>query len=169
MATATVLSDLITNTEATPRVMNNVCNEMGKLRVVSGIFESSSSLTYATNKFAAVCRLPADGSVKSIKLFFDGLATGIFDVGLYTGSVSTALTAADIDCYASAVDLGAGANTTGLEVAFEARDIANGNKRVYEDAGDTLGEFSDYWLCLTAQTEDAAAGTVLVTTILACA
>jgi len=167
MATAEILSDLITNTEASPRVMNNVCNEMGKARIISGTFETTTSLDAAD--IVALCRLPADASVKSIKLYLDALTSGAVDIGLYTGTVSTALTVADVDAYAAAVAIGGGADKAGLEVAFEARDIANINKKVYEDCADTAGEFSDYWLCMTVTTDLGAAATVSFVVTLACA
>lgn len=158
MAAAEILSDLITNVETVPVTFNGAQDSSGKLRMASGTFETTTALDAAD--IVALCKLPASASVKSIKLYLDALTSGAADFGLYTGSLSSALTVADVDAYASAVALGGGAALTGTEIAFEARNINAINNRVYEDAGDTLGEFSEYWLCATVTTDLGAAGTV---------
>lgn len=158
MATAEIKSDLITNDETIPRVYNDVANSSGQMRIMSGTFETTTGLDIGD--IVAMCKLPAAASVKSIKLYLDALTSGAADIGLYTGPNSSTLTVADVDAYASAQALGGGADKAGLECAFEARDIANINKRVYEDCADSLGDFSEYWLCMTTTTDLGAAGTV---------
>jgi hypothetical protein len=158
MATAEILSDVITNAEAVPRTFNGAVNDCGKLRIQTGTFETTTGLDAAD--IVALCKVPAAASVKSIKLYLDALTSGAVDIGLYTGPNSSNLTVADVDAYASAQALGGGADKAGLECAFEARDIANINKRVYEDCADSLGEFSEYWICMTVTTDLGAAGTV---------
>jgi hypothetical protein len=158
MATAEILSDVITNLEALPRTYNSATNSVGKMRIQSGTFETTTGLDAAD--IVALCKLPAAASVKSIKLYLDALSSGAVDIGLYTGPDSANLTVADVDSYASAVAIGGGADKAGLEVAFEARDIANINKLVYEDCADTVGDFAEYWLCMTTTTDLGAAGTV---------
>jgi hypothetical protein len=158
MATAEILSDVITNAEAVPRTFNGATNCEGKLRIQTGTFETTTSLD--TGDIVALCKVPASASVKSIKLYLDALTSGAVDVGLYTGPNSSNLTVADVDAYAAAVAIGGGADTSGLEVAYEARSVANINKRVYEDCSDTLGDFGEYWICMTVTTDLGAAGTV---------
>lgn len=158
MATAEIKSDVITNAETLPRVFNGAMNDTGKLRIQTGTFETTTALDAAD--IVALCKLPAAASVKSIKLYLDALTSGAVDIGLYTGPDSSTLTVADVDAYASAVAIGGGADKAGLEVAFEARDIANINKRVYEDCADSVGDFAEYWLCMTVTTDLGAAGTV---------
>lgn len=158
MATAETLSDILTNEAALPRTFNNATNSTGKLRVTTGTLEAAT--THDAGDILALCRVPAAASVKSIKFYLDALSSGAVDVGTYTGPDTSNLTAADIDCYASAVAIGGGADKAGLEVSFEARDIANLNKLVYEDSGDTVGEFSEYWICATVTTDIGAAGTI---------
>ena len=158
MATAEILSDVITNGEALPRTFNSATNSIGKLRIQTGTFETTTALD--AGDIVALCKLPAAASVKSIKLYLDALTSGAVDIGLYTGSSSTTVTVADVDSYASAVAIGGGADKSGLEVAFEARDIANINKLVYEDCADAVSDFSEYWLCMTVTTDLGAAGTV---------
>jgi hypothetical protein len=158
MAAAEIISNLITNDETIPRVYNDVASSSGQVRIMSATFEATTD--FDATDIAAICKLPAAASVKAIRWFGDNLATGQAHVGLYTGPNSANLTAADADCYAATFDFGTGANTTGVNLAFATKNIANINKRVYEDAGDNLGEFSEYWLCLTCHTEDFAAGTL---------
>jgi hypothetical protein len=158
MATAEIKSDVITNAETLPRVYNGATNSIGKLRVQTGTFETTTNLDAAD--IVALCKVPAAASVKSIKLYLDALTSGAADIGLYTGPDSSNLTVADVDAYASAQALGGGADKAGLECAFEARDIANINKRVYEDCADAVGDFDEYWICMTVTTDLGAAGTV---------
>jgi hypothetical protein len=157
MATAEIKSDLITNIETLPIVYNGAQDMYGKLRVITGTFETTTSLDAAD--IVALCKVPAAGSVKSIKLYLDALSSGAVDIGLYTGPDSSTLTVADVDCYSAAVAIGGGADAAGLEVAYEARDINKINNRVYQDAGDSVGEFGEYWICMTTTTDLGAAGT----------
>jgi hypothetical protein len=157
MATAEIKSDLITNIETFPIVYNGAQDMYGKLRVMTGTFETTTGLDAAD--IVALCKVPASGSIKSIKLYLDALSSGAVDIGLYTGPNSSNLTVADVDAYASAVAIGGGVDKAGVEVSFEARDIANINKRVYEDCSDTLGEYAEYWLCMTVTTDLGAAAT----------
>jgi hypothetical protein len=156
---AEILSDLVTNLEATPAVKNAACNEYGKLRVISATLETTTG--YDAADIIAVCKIPAHASIKSIKVFNDDSGNaGEIDVGLYTGSTSQLLTEADADVYANGLDIQAAASTTGVEVAFQNRDIALINNMVYQDAADTLGDFGEYWLCVTCQTAVQNAGTL---------
>lgn len=158
MATAEILSDVITNLETLPRTYNGATNSIGKLRVQTGTFETTTGLDAAD--IVALCKVPAAGSVKSIKLYLDALTSGAVDIGLYTGNSSSTLTVADVDAYAAAVAIGGGADAAGLEVAYEARNIDKINNRVYQDAGDSVGDFDEYWICMTVTTDLGGAGTV---------
>jgi hypothetical protein len=158
MATAEFKSDVITNAEELPRDYNHAAHSGGKLRVQSAVIELTTAFDAAD--IAAICKLPSNASVKAINWFGDNFATGQGHVGLYTGPDSSNLTVADVDAYATTFDFGTGANTTGVNLAFATRAIDNINKLVYEDAGDAVGDFSEYWLCLTCNTEDFAAGTI---------
>jgi hypothetical protein len=159
MATAEFKSTEITNAESLPRTYNHAAHDIGKVRVKSAVLELTTAFDQAD--IAAICKLPANASVKRIDWYGDNFATGQGHVGLYTGPDSSNLTVADVDAYATTFDFGTGANTTGVNLAFATRAIDNVNKLVYEDAGDTVGEYSEYWLCLTCHTEDFAAGTIM--------
>lgn len=158
MATAEIKSDVITNGELLPRTYNAANTAIGKLRVQTGTFETTTDLDIGD--IVAMCKVPSAASVKSIKLYLDALTSGAADIGLYTGPDSSNLTVADVDAYASAQALGGGADKAGLEVAFEARDINKINNSVYQDAGDAVGDFGEYWICMTVTTDLGAAGTV---------
>jgi hypothetical protein len=157
MANSEIETTQITNAEAVPPVANDVAHSGGKMRMCSDKFETTTSLD--AGDIVALCRLPANASVKSIKLYLDALTSGAVDIGLYTGADSSNLTVADVDAYAAAVAIGGGADKSGLEVAFEARDIASINNYVYEDCADAVGDFSEYFLCMTVTTDLGAAGT----------
>lgn len=128
-------TSIISDPASEPTVLNQPTSEGGKLRTISGTVELATTDIDAADTIE-LCDLPTNASVKRILLYNDDLdaATGITaDVGLYT----TALVVKDIDAYASVITTLQAANTLGVDVAFEARDIANINKRVWEDAGDS--------------------------------
>lgn len=122
-------------------------------------------------------RIPSNASIASIMLFNDDLdshstPTLAADVGLYYGSdpdVSLALNkkkgdVADADAYASAITTLQAANTTGVEVMFEARDINKVANKVWQDAGLSADPqcFFDIGLTVTTAAATAAAGDVSV-------
>jgi hypothetical protein len=76
--------------------------------------------------------------IPSIRLYNDAITGGAaFDVGIY----DLDLAAVDDDAYASAISL-ASASAVGVEVAFEARDIATIGRKVWQDAGLTADPMS---------------------------
>lgn len=165
MAVATTASTLVSNSEALPRTYNDAALAGGKKRTFVGTLETAAADDAGSQYI--LCKLNPEWAVTSIKLFTDGVTNmTTADVGLYTGTAYASLTAADIDCYASAVDMSA-ANVTGTVVttykdfAFEARDIANMGQKVYQDAGDSLGDFSQYYLVITATTNDPTAAATI--------
>jgi hypothetical protein len=86
-----------------------------------------------------LCHLPWEAKVHSIVLFNDdldshGTPTITADVGLYKMTQAGTVTALDIDAYASLVTTLQAANTSGVEMAFEARDINKILQTVIVDA-----------------------------------
>lgn len=151
-------TNLVVNAEAFPRTYAPSRETHGTMRQVAGTVETA--VADAASAVYVLCKLPAEACVTSIKLFHDAV-TSVTDanVGLYTGDSSSNLTDADENCYADAVDLSS-ASTTGTEVAFEVRDVANMGNTVWEDAGDTQGDFREYYLCITSISDPGGANTI---------
>lgn len=94
--------------------------------------------------------IPTCARITSIVVFSDALAASglAVDVGLY----QTDGTVVDRDAYASAITTFQAGSTTGVEVAFEARDINKMGQRVWEDAAATSDPGGHYYLALTVET-----------------
>lgn len=157
MGVVNTLSTAITNGDATPKVLSNPYYDGGVLRTSVGTVEVAAADS-DTSTFRFV-RLPSGARINSIKVFCDTITAGTsFDCGIYKTAADGGAVV-DADAYASAVDLST-AITSGTEIAFEARDIANVQKRMWEDAALTSDPFIDYDIVLTANTVGSAAGTI---------
>jgi len=158
MVAATRTTTLISNAESNVRTFNSSSVEYGKARLIMGTFETAAADN--AGSVYALCKLQPNWVVSSIKFYHDAIAdSGDINVGLYTGSVSSDLTDADENCYSDDIDF-TSANLTGLEAAYEARGVEKMGQKVYQDAGDNLGDFSEYYLCATMISDVSAAGTI---------
>lgn len=157
MATVNTKSTAITNADASPRVSNNANIEAGKMRVSVGTVEiAAADDDGSVYRFV---RVPSNARINSIRVFCDAITNGTsFTCGLYKISADggAALSAA---CYATGFSL-ATAITTGTQIAFQNRDIANVEKRVWEDGGLSADSYAEYDVCLVGTTVGTAAGTV---------
>jgi len=159
MAVVNTLSNAITNADASPRVANSSYIECGKLRTSVGTVEvAAADDNGSVYRFV---RLPSGARVQSIRIFCDAITSGTsYDCGIYRTAADGGA-AVDVDSFASAVDLSS-AITTGTEIRFEAADIAQVEKRLFEQAGVALSAdpYVQYDICLTANTVGTAAGTI---------
>jgi len=159
MAVVNTKSTAITNADATPRVPNNSYIEGGLLRVSVGTVEVAAA-DEDTSVFRFV-RLPSGARVQSIRVFCDALTAGTsFDCGIYKNAGDGGALV-DVDTFASAVDLSS-AITAGTEIRFEAANIDQIEKRLFEQAGIALSvdPMIEYDICLLANTVGSAAGTI---------
>lgn len=157
----TLDSNLITNFEASPQVMNPVYKLHGRKRVAMDSFEVATTDLDAAD-IIHLCPIPTGAAVTSIKLASDdldsnGTPTLAFDVGLYESDG----TVVDIDYYATAITLGQAA-TALTEYMQEVRNIDDIGQRVWEDGAQTADPGGFYYISLTVQTAaaTAAAGTL---------
>lgn len=126
-------SDLVTNFLAVPQVLSSAQQVHGVKRVASGTIALAVADLGATDT-VMLAPIPSNATITSIKLFNDDLdsgSTNTADVGIYKQDLSVV----DADAYASAITTLRSANTTGVEVAFEARDINKIGNKVWQDAG----------------------------------
>lgn len=137
----------LTNLDASPRTLLESGSAVGKMRVymdtvavADGDFDADGDIVY-------LAEVPSNAKIASIKVFNDDLDAGTdsaVNVGIYNGgtkftsSAGTSYAASgliDEDAYATAITTFQAANTAGVEVAFEARNINAVANYVWEDAG----------------------------------
>ncbi len=126
-------SDLVTNFVAVPQVLSSAQQLHGVKRVAAGTIALAVA-DLGANDTVMLAPIPSNASITSIKIFNDDLdssTTNTADVGIYKQDLSVV----DADAYASAITTLRSANTTGVEVAFEARDINKCGQKVWQDAG----------------------------------
>lgn len=126
-------SDLVTNFLAVPQVLSSAQQVHGVKRVVAGTIALAVA-DLGANDTVMLAPIPSNASITSIKIFNDDLDSSTVntaDIGLYKQDLSVV----DADAYASAITTLRAANTTGVEVAFEARDINKMGQKVWQDAG----------------------------------
>lgn len=144
---ATTKSTIVTLLDADPRERL----ESGIINAKSRIFKDTVAVTGtdfdADGDIVVLAEIPSNAKIVSIKLFNDDLDSGTDtapNLGLYNGGTAFTDSAAtsyaaegliDEDAYASAIADLQGANTSGVELAFEARNINAINNYVWEDAG----------------------------------
>lgn len=152
-------SDLIDNAAASPIVKASHQAYGGQMQVIAGTVAVADGDFDADGDEIHLCRIPANAMVHEIILFNDDLDSGT-DSAVNVGLLEPDGTIADEDAYASAITTFQTANTTGVNVANEARNITTiGVNRVYDDAGDSEGDFRYYIIALVqtaAVTTDAA-------------
>ena len=151
MAASTVSSSVITDRLASPPTyVEN--GELGrnKSRTIHGTIAIATTSTDETADKIMLFPIDASESLLSLKLFCDDLDTNAcptlaVDVGLYkdVGTDGTSDTEVDVDAYASAITNLQAAVTTGIEVAYEARNINKMGQTVAVDGGETLATIGD--------------------------
>ena len=157
MAVVNTKSTEVTNLDAEPSVsLDNVLSG-GRMRKRVATVEVAAADD--DGSVYRLFRVHSSWSIHSIKRLCDAVTGGTaYDVGLYE-TADNGGAAVDDDCYASAVSM-ASADNAGTELAFEARDIAGVENKVWQDAGQSSDPNRYYDLCLTADTVGSAAGTI---------
>lgn len=160
MAVVTTKSTRISNAETASQTLDSPGVNHGKLRRMSATVEAANG--DSANSQFRMFRIHSSWTVASLRIFCDALGgSAAADVGLYQCSAFPANGGAvvDADAYASAVSL-VSAITTGTEIAYEARDIANNSKQVWQDAGLTSDPGRWYEVVVTLTAASAAAATI---------
>ena len=132
---ATAKSVEITALDASPRVLLETGSLEGRMRVASGTIAAGTG-DIDNDDVLMMVQIPSNAKVLSIKLFNDdldsnGSPTLTTNVGLYYDDGNVL----DEDCYATAITTLQAANTAGVEVAFEARNINAVSNFAWEDGG----------------------------------
>lgn len=172
MATAKGIE--ITAIDASPQVLREAGSGTGKTRVFMDTIAAGTG-DIDDNDVLMLAQVPSNAKIVSIQLFNDdldsnGTPTLTANCGIYNGPqdyiISGTRTAAnaviDEDCYATLITTLQAANTTGVELAYEARNINAVANHVWEDAGLSEDPHVDLRIALTmsAAAATAAAGDV---------
>ena len=144
---ATAKSVEITNMDSTPRTLAEVGNVHGKMRVWADTIAAGTG-DIDNDDVIMMAEIPSNAKVMSIKIFNDDLDSNgspslATNVGLYngttkftiSGTTTEASAVIDEDCYATATTTLQAANTAGVEVAFEARNVNAIANFAWEDGG----------------------------------
>lgn len=167
MAVVTLKSNSLTNATATPRVSNTVGLEGGSVqRAINSLTTITTSDSVAS--IYRVGRIRSSDFVDRIRLdtTADMGTTTAADVGLYDVETHTnGGTVVDVDFFASAVVLNAGA-LSNSDLTFESAAagglITNGEKRVWECLGLANDPGKEYDVALTLTGACDGTGTALV-------
>ena len=144
---ATAKSVEITNMDSTPRTLAEVGNVHGKMRVWADTIAAGTG-DIDNDDVIMMAEVPSNAKIMSIKLYNDDLDSNgspslATNVGLYNGTTkytiggttTEASAVIDEDCYATAITTLQAANTAGVEVAFEARNVNAIANHAWEDGG----------------------------------
>ena len=100
-------SNLITNSDALPVVMNKVAASGGRMRMITGTVSVADSEFDAATDVIRLCKIPANAVIHNIIISMDdmdGGAESLVDLGLWEAGDATFVsqatgTVVDIDCY----------------------------------------------------------------------
>lgn len=161
MAVVNTKALVVSNRDATPPVKSPAYISGGVVREIVGTVEVA-----AGDDNGSVFRLAGVHSswrISEIDVLNDAITSGAtYDIGLYQ-TAENGGAVVDADCYATDVSFTTARAATGaVELGFEAKDIINIEKRVFEDAGLTTDPGRFYDLCLTGDAVGSGAGTISV-------
>ena len=151
----------VTNLDANPRLMNFKEFFGGEVKAQVDTVEAAAT-DQATSTYRLV-RIPSDACLIFLSLLCDALGGACAaDIGLYRTAADGGAVV-DVDCYGTAQTLvSAITQTASVNVAFEARDVANIRKQAWQDAGLATDPVCFFDVVLTLTADAAAAGTITV-------
>lgn len=160
MAVVNSKSTRVSNADASTQTLSGVIVQHGRLRSSVATFEAVSGdsigSTYRMHRVHSSWRIVA--ALQTC----DAITTCNADLGLYNvpGVGSAAGTVISATTYATAQSLATAITGLPVNVAFEAKDIANAQRQVWEDAGLTADPNRWYDLTYTLTAAAGSAGTI---------
>ena len=145
-------SDLVSNFEATPQVLNSPALLHGVQRVAQGTIELAAGDSN-DDDVVMLAPIPSNATISNIYVgsdTFGGSCT--FNVGIYTSAGAVK----DEDYYATAVADAAGMT----DVRFEVAAIDTAGTQLYASAGDSTDPGGFYYIAATMHAEGGTAGTM---------
>lgn len=155
-----VLSTVITNAVATPRVPNNAAIAGGTM--VEGIGVATTTATQADDTVIRMVRVPSNARISSVLLSAaDAVTGGKVDVGVFQTAANGGAVV-DRDLFGSAVDL-TGGPFKDLDVTQESDEytIAEMGKPLWEVIGLSADSQREYDICLQVETVFSGGPTVM--------
>lgn len=159
MAVVTTKSGVITNRDATPRVLSNASVSNGVMHEAVGTLESANGDSIGSTYI--FCQVPSNARVSQVLLYSDDIGTTtISDFGVYK-SVPDGGTVVDADFFASAVSLKDGA-INGTDITHESAvyDPDDIEKPLWQALGLTSDPGISYDIVGTLTAASDAAGTI---------
>jgi len=159
MAVANTKSTSVTNQDATPKLLNSSYFDNGMVRESVGTVEVA--VADDDNSVFRFHRLSSSARIKDIQILNDAITGGTdYNLGLYDPAIRGGAVVDD-NLFGDAITM-ASARVAPLHALYEALDIANNEKRIWELLGLLEDPFLEYDLALTAITVGAAAGTISI-------
>lgn len=134
MAAVDILSNAITNRDASPRVTNDAILEKGYLREACGFVTTNADDSIGSTY--RLCQVPSNARISQVLIYTDAAgSTGDTDVGIYQ-TTKNGSAVVDADHFASAVDINAAA-LSGVDVTHESAvfDYEDMEKPLWEALG----------------------------------
>lgn len=167
MATFNLKSTIITNRDATPKVLSDSSVDGGKTQESTGYVQSSTA-TDGAGTFYRLCQVPSSARVSSLILQADALATGAaIDVGVYYPtfipvgaglSASNAGAVINTQLFASALAVSNATAATEIINSSGNNTIAKQELPLWNAAGLTADPGIDLDIVVRVQTAIAAQG-----------
>lgn len=159
MGVVNTKSTVVTNADASPRVANDSRIDSGVVRCSTGTVEVAAADS-DTSVYRFV-RLPSNAIIHKIEIYNDAITGGTaYECGIHKNAADGGAVV-DADVFATTLDLSS-AHATPLDIAFEAYDFANCEKKLWEQLGLSADSFLQYDLTMTGTTVGTAAGTITV-------
>lgn len=161
MSTEALKSGPITNSTATPKVLNNSSVEGGILRASAGTLEMTTA-SDAGSTYRMV-QVPSNCRIHKVLLYADDVGTtGLIDIGIYKNTADGGAVV-DADFFGSAVDIKAAA-VNGSDVTHESGvfNIDDVEKPLWSALGLTSDPNLIYDVVLTTTEAASAGGTVSI-------
>jgi hypothetical protein len=167
---STLIHENISATYANPPTIIKRGKQNAGVCSISGTLELATTDLDDTD-ITHLAIVPWDAKIQKIIIFNDALDTHgtptlTHNVGLYTMTRDGTFAVVDVDAYASAITTLRSANTLGVNVAFEARDINKlGVNTVLLDSVATLSAVPANKSAVISLTQNAAAATAAAGTV----
>lgn len=159
MAVANTKSSTITRLDSTPRKAANLNLDGARIRARAATLEVAAADD--DNSVYRFCRVHSRDRIRSIMLFNDAITNGTaYDVGLHD-TLENGAAVVSQQLFGSAVDLSS-ARVAPLDVRYEAGDIVNMEKAVWELLALSADPNKEYDLTMVGTTVGTAAGTISV-------
>lgn len=160
MAVVNLKTTQITNDDAKPRIPNVTVTDTGVLKesVATQVITNGDSIASTYR----MLRVKSSTRISALLLYTDAITTATADVGLYRTAADGGAVV-DVDFFATAQDLTA-AIVDPADIQFEAAagvtDIANINKRIWQQLGLTSDPGVQYDITLTLTVAAGSTGDV---------